>query len=171
VQVGGHLRRLSVLNLLLGEFSMFLDALAKFSEAQAITSADAYSDYAYDNHNTTPKRNTGAGEPLSVIVIVTTAATGDGASATMTDTFDISLIESANADLSSHVDIITRIIPGASLRAGAAFEFPLPFDKPDLRYIGMRYELGTDDTISVSAYLVPRSFAQAYLAYAKNYTV
>lgn len=151
---------------------MQLDKLAELSTLQAVTSADAYSDFSYDLGNVTPKRRIGTGEALSIVVIVTTAAAGDGGS--FTDTFDFIAVASANANLSSHLELIKRRIPGAKLTAGFAFDIPIPqvlYNTEALRYLGARYELGTDDTITVSAYLVPTSHVGAWLAYAKGYSI
>lgn len=148
---------------------MILDALLQLSDAQALTSSDDYSTNTIDFGNVTPKRRVGAGEPLSAVVVIDVAAAGDGGS--LTNAFDIALVESANENLGSHVDIITRVIPASLLVAGAMFEFPMPCDKPALRYVGMRYELGADDTLTVSTYVMPRSMVQAWMAYRKNYSV
>jgi hypothetical protein len=151
---------------------MILDKLAELSAAQAVTSADAYSDFSYDLGNVTPKRRIGAGIPLSIVVVVTTAAAADGGS--FTDTFDLIAVASANANLSSHVELIKRRIPASALTAGAVFDLPIPQSiQPTaaLRYLGARYELGTDDTLSVSAYIVPTEHVHAWLAYAKGYSV
>jgi hypothetical protein len=66
--------------------------------------------------------------------------------------------------------MVQRRIAGAELVAGAVFELPIPADRPTARYIGARYELGTDDTVSLSAYLIPSDMVQAFTAYANNYT-
>jgi hypothetical protein len=151
---------------------MILDKLAELSNAQAVTSADAYSDYSFDLGNITPKHRIGTGTPLSVVFVVTTAAAADGGS--FTDTFDFIVVASANANLSSHVELIKRRIPGASLVAGFTFDVPIPQGMQSavaLRYLGARYELGTDDTISVSAYIVPTEHVGAWMTYAKGYSI
>ena len=151
---------------------MILDKLAELSTAQAVTSADAYSDYAYDLGNVTPKHRIGTGTPLSVVVSVGVAAAADGGS--FTDTCDFIVIASANADLSSHVELIKRRMPASALTVGATFDVPIPqYINPTaaLRYIGMRYELGTDDTITVSAYLVPTEHVGAWMTYNKGYEI
>jgi hypothetical protein len=151
---------------------MILDKLAQLSNAQAVTSADAYSDFSYDLGNVTPKRRIGTGEPLSIVIAVTTAAAADGGS--FTDTFDFIAIASANANLTSQVELNKRRIPAAALVAGFVFDLPIPqvFGSADaLRYLGARYELGTDDTISVSAWLVPTEHVGAWLPYAKSASV
>lgn len=148
---------------------MILDALLQLSNAQAITDADAYSTNTLDLGNVTPKRRIGAGEPLSIIVVVTTAAAGSGGS--FTNAFDFIAVQSANANLSAHDEMVKRRIPAAELVVGAVFELPIPADRPTKQFVGARYELGTGDTVSVSAFVVPRSMVQAFIAYAKNYVV
>jgi hypothetical protein len=148
---------------------MILDKLADFCGAgQAITTA-AYGTDKMDLGAVTPARRIGNGQGLSMIIVVTVAAAGDSGS--MTDTFDFLAVESANADLSSHATMIQRRIPGAQLVAGAVFEIPLPADRPRTRYIGLRFEPGSGDTVTVKAYLVERDMVQAYLAYAKGYAI
>jgi hypothetical protein len=148
---------------------MLLDKLLQLSAAQDITDTDAYSTNTVDLGNPTVKRRVGAGEDLALIVVVTTAAAGDSAS--FTDTFDFIAVESVNANLSSHTVMAQRRIPASELVAGAVFEIPIPKDKPAKRYIGARYELGSGDTVSVSAYFIPRDMVQAFVAYAKGYAV
>lgn len=148
---------------------MQLDSLLQLSDAQAVTSADAYSDYSLDLGNVTPKRRVGTGEALSIIVVVTTAAGADGGS--FTDTFDFIVVTSANANLSSHDEVLKRRIPASRLVAGYVFELPVPIDTPLKRYLGARYELGTDDTISVDAFIVPRDHVAMWMSYAKGYNV
>jgi len=151
---------------------MILDKLAELSTAQAVTSADAYSDFSYDLGNITPKHRIGTGTPLSIIVVVITAAAADGGS--FTDTFDVIAVASANANLSSHVELIKRRIPAAALTAGATFDIPIPQaiqSTGALRYLGARYELGTDDTITVSCYIVPTEHVGSWMTYAKGYSI
>lgn len=149
---------------------MFLDALAQLADAQAVTSADAYTTNTYDLGNVTPKRRLGAGEKLSLIFVVTTRSAADGGS--FTDTCDFMAVQSANDNLSSHDVIIQRRVPAAELVAGAIVELPLPVGRPTKRYIGGRVELGTDDTVSVDAYIIPTDMVQGFeAAYAKNYSV
>jgi len=147
---------------------MILDFLAQLGDAQAITSADAYTTNAYDMGNTTPKRHLD-GEPMCIMFVVTTAAGADGGS--FTDTCDFMAVESANSNLSSHAVMQQRRIPAAQLVAGAIVVVNIPPGRPTARYIGGRIELGADDTVSVDSYIVPLSHVQAFLAYAKGYVV
>lgn len=151
---------------------MILDALLKLSAAQAVTSADAYSTNTIDLGATTPVREIGSGEPMALVVCVGTAAAGDGTPASFTDTFDFMVVQSANENLSSHDVIVQRRVPGAQLTAGAVVIVPIPPGRPTKRYIGARYELGTDDTITITAYFAPLSFVQTIAkAYAKGYVI
>lgn len=147
---------------------MRLDAQLQLSDAQAVTSADAYSTNAVDLGAATPARDIAAGEPMAVMVTVDVAAAGDGGS--MTDTFDLMAVNSPNANLSSHVELCKRRVAGALLVAGAIVILPLP-PMMNYRYLGARYELGTDDTITVSAWVTPLSFISKLRAYAKGYVI
>lgn len=150
---------------------MILDKLLELSKAQAVTDADAYSTNTLDLGNVTPKREIGTGEPLALVVVVTTAAAASGAPATFTNTFDFMAVQSVNANLSAHDVMAQRRVPAAELGAGKIVVVPIPPGRPTKQFIGARYELGTGDTISVSAWILPQSFVQAFLAYAKNYVV
>jgi hypothetical protein len=149
---------------------MILDKLADFCGSGQAVSAAAYSTDKMDFGLTSPVRRIGNGQGLSIIIVVTVAAAGDSGS--MTDTFDFLAVESVNADLSSHSTMIQRRIAGSLLVAGAVFEIPIPADRPRTgRYVGVRFEPGTGDTVTVKAYMVERDQVQAWLAYAKGYAV
>lgn len=151
---------------------MVLDALLQLSDAQAVTSADAYSTNTIDLGATTPVRQIGSGEPMALLISVDVAAAGDGTPASFTNTFDFIFVQSVNADLSSHDEVIKRRVAGADLVAGAVVILPLPPGAITKRYIGARYELGTDDTITVSAWLAPLNMVQTLAkAYASGYVI
>jgi len=147
---------------------MILDAYTRVSNAQAVTASDTVSTSSYDMGDVTPKRRL-AGEPMALFVVPTVAAAGD--SGTSADAFVISLIQSPNADLSAYTTILSSTRTAAALAAGTLVEIPVPFDFPTARYLGAHYDLGATDTITVTAWLAPRSAAQAFLAYAKGYAV
>lgn len=150
-------------------FGMILDAQTMLSDAQAVTSADAYSTNAYDTGDETPARRIGDGEPMCVVFTVDVAAAADGGS--FTDTFDFLVVDSPNANLSSHTVIAQRRVAAALLVAGAIIVVPIPPGTNTQRYVGARYEIGTDDTITVSAWIVPQSFVAKLMTYAKGYVV
>lgn len=150
---------------------MILDAFTRLSDGQAVTDADAYSTNTIDLGDVTPKRVVGDGEPLALVITVDVAAAGDGSPASFTDTFDFMAVESVNADLSAHTVMAQRRVPGAELVAGALIVVNIPPGRPLKRYVGARYELGSGDTITVSAWLLPLSFIPRLVSYAKGYTI
>jgi hypothetical protein len=144
---------------------MILDYLATLADTLAVTDSDAYTNYSYDLGNVTPKRAVGAGEPLCLMFTVDVAASGS------TDTTDLIAVTSANASLTSHIELLSWRIANASLTAGSTWVIPFPAGKNLYRrYIGGRVELGSGDTITVSAYIVPFSFCDSIETYADNVT-
>jgi hypothetical protein len=148
---------------------MILDAYLKCAAAQAFTDADEVSASSIDLGNPTIKNRIGTGERMSMVFVVTTAAAGDSAS--ITDTCRLKVVEDTASTLATKTEIISRLVPAAELTANAIFDVPLPAQKPTKRYIGAQVELGTGDTVSMSAYLVMSDQVQAFVAYAKGYAV
>jgi hypothetical protein len=148
---------------------MFLDALLVVSDAQAVT-ATAVSTNTIDLGNVTPKRQIGDGEEMGFGLQVDVAAdhtTGD-------ETYQVDLIQSANADLSSPDVLSSRIISYADLTAGATHFIPIPKGTPTKRYLGLRYTTaGTTPTITLTAWLTTSSlFSLAKPQnYAKGYSI
>lgn len=149
---------------------MITDAQLLLSDAQAL-SATAVSTNTVDLGNVTPKNEIGAGEPMCVLIGVDVAAdTADG-----NETYQFTLVQSANADLSSP-DVLyatdTTFISRTVLVAGYTLVLPIPAKMITKRYIGVRYVLGgTTPTITVTAMYVPFNFVDTYKAYAKGYTI
>lgn len=108
----------------------------------------------------------GVGEPLGVVIDVTTAAdatTGD-------ETYQFDIQTDDNSSFSSAATIARRIIAAASLVAGARFVIPLPNDNE--RYIRVYYTLGgTTPTVSVKAYLQPLNMIENIRYYPDNITI
>jgi hypothetical protein len=145
---------------------MLLDAFEALARTpQDVTDTDAYTTNAKDLGSVTPNREIGAGEPLSIIFAVTTAAAGS------TDTTDFLAVQSANANLSSHTELAVKRIANALLTAGALVVLPIPAGSVTARYIGGRVELGSGDTISIESYIIPSSFVQSFKAYASGFLV
>jgi len=146
---------------------MFVDSLLRLSDAQAVTS-DAASTNTIDLGNVTPKRGIGTGEPMEVVLTVDVAAdhtTGD-------ETYEFQFIQSANADLSSPDILELRVIAAADLSAGSVHHLPIPKGAITKRYVGVFYNTGgTTPTVTVTADLVPQSFAEARATYAGGFTV
>jgi len=147
---------------------MFMDALLMVSDAQAL-SATALSTNTVDLGAPTVIRRIGTGESIVLAVQIDVGAdftTGD-------ETYEVQLISSANANLSS-ATILARFPLLAStslLIAGKKFSLPMPAGTPAQRYIGANYVLaGTTPTVTLTASFMPRSMAEAeYTYYAKGY--
>ena len=108
---------------------MILDALLQLSNAQAVAAA-AISTNVIDLGDVTPRRRIGAGEAMSVVVIVTTTAV------VAANTFDLAVIASDDPSMSPYDEIIKRRVPGSTLVVGGVFEVPVPSDAPTKRYLG-----------------------------------
>ena len=148
---------------------MILDLQQLLSDAQALT-ATAVSTNTIDFGNVTPKNDPGAGEPMALVITVDVAA--DTASGNETYTF--SLVQSANADLSSNDNLVDRTIAGASLTAGSKHVIPVPPGAITKRYIGAEYTLGgTTPSVTVTAALQPLALVENRKQgeYASGYTV
>lgn len=148
---------------------MILDSYLKVATAQAFTDADEVSASSVDLGAPTIKNRVGTGEDLCCIFQITTAAAGDSASAT--DTCRLKIVEDTQSSLATKTEVISRLIPAASLTANSLWEVPMPKGSPTKRYIGAQVELGTGDTLSASAWFVPRDHVQDFLAYAKGYAI
>ncbi len=150
-------------------FGTILDALTMLSDGQAVTDTDAYSTNTIDLGDVTPNRSIGDGEPLAIVVTVDVGPAEPAGS--LTDAFDFIAVESVNANLGSHAVMCQRRVAAALLTAGAMVVLPIPPGLPTSRYIGARYEVGTGDTITVSAHLVPLSFISKLKTYARGYVI
>lgn len=131
---------------------MILDALARLSNAQALTAGTTVSTDKYDLGAVTPRRDIGAGEPMAIAVTVDVAAAGS------TDTTAIRLVSDEDAALGSPTIHLSRTIANALLVAGALIVIPIPQGpQPYERYLGLSVVLGSGDTVTLSAYIVPQS--------------
>lgn len=143
---------------------MFIDTQTQLSDAQAIT-ADGYSTNAIDLGNVTPKRNLGDGEPLVAVFIVDVALAGT------TPTIIFNVVQSANANLSSHT-VLCASQSYSSLAAGAQVVVPIPQGAVTAQYIGAYYDVGgTSPTITVTGMVVPQSFVPRIQSYADALTI
>jgi hypothetical protein len=147
---------------------MFLDAFLRVSNAQALT-ATAVSTSSIDQGVVDPDREIGTGEPIGFGVFVSVAADAT----TGNETYQFDVVADDDAALGSPTVLSSSIRTAAQLAAGSAHFFEVPIGFPRERYLGMQYTLGgTTPTITLSAYLMPRSlFSILAKAYPKNYTV
>lgn len=147
---------------------MYLDKQAEFSDSQAVT-ATAISTNVMDL-NTAFNYNTGvdigSGEDIYLVVQVDAAATAAGAA-----TVQITLESSAAAGLTSSIVHFTSANYALTdMTAGKTlFVVKLP-GGTYLRYLGVRYTVGTGPLTagSFSAFLTKDD--QSWRAYARNYT-
>jgi hypothetical protein len=144
---------------------MIMDSLHLLSDAQAI-SATGYSTNTIDTG--TPARELGKGQALGVFVSVDVAAdatTGD-------ETYEFQIVDSANANLSSHNVLVSRTIARATLVAGFGFFLPLPPGAHTARYLGLRAVLGgTTPSITITAFLTRDDMIEARGVYADAITI
>jgi hypothetical protein len=148
---------------------MFMDALLMVSDAQALT-ATALSTNTVDLGAPTVKRRIGTGEPIVLAVQIDTGAdftTGD-------ETYEVQIIQSAAANLSS-ADILARfplLAASGALGTGKKFSLPIPAGFPNKQYLGANYVLaGTTPSVTLTASFMPRSMAEAeYTYYPKGYS-
>jgi hypothetical protein len=148
---------------------MFVDSLLQLSDAQALT-ATGYSTNTIDLGDVTPKRDIGNGEALELVVSVDVAADGT----TTDETYEFQVVQSANANLSSHDSLVERVVGYANLTAGKVVRIPIAAGAVTKRYLGARYILGgTTPSITVTAFVQPASMAslEKPTAYADAITI
>jgi len=144
---------------------MILDAQTLMSDSQALT-ATAYSSNTYDSG--AADNDISIGEDMCVVMNVEVAADSTNGD----ETYEFQVVQSANANLSSHDVLCSRTIAAASLSAGSIHILPLPAGSKTKRYLGVRYVLaGTTPTVTVSASYIPQKFAQVYKNYPDGITI
>lgn len=144
---------------------MRVDALNQLSDAQALT-ATAVSTNTYDSE--TAGNDMSIGEELVLAVAVDVAAdftTGN-------ETYELQIIQSAAADLSSPDVLAARAILAADLTAGSTHYLGMPSGSKTKRYLGARYVLGgTTPTLTLTTFLQPGSMIDKQKFYANNYVI
>jgi hypothetical protein len=148
---------------------MFIDAEQSFvtvtngvlvpSDVTAADPLDNVIDLGVANHDI------GVGEPMAVVINVTTAAS------LTTCQFDVEVDD--DAARGSAVVIARRIMANADLTLGTRIVIPVGFPAgTDARYMGVRVTpTGGAATISVTAFLQPMSMIQADRYYPDNVTI
>lgn len=156
---------------------MFLDAFLQFSDSQAIV-ATALSTNVIDLGL---DRAIGAGEPMAVVFTVEVAASQTNSD----EDYAFGLEVASDAAMTTDRKELGRLAfesgtPTAPalnadlLVAGYQFAIPLPPTLRDLaeRYLAVRYTTaGTDETITVSAHLVPFSGIGNVPIYASGFSL
>jgi hypothetical protein len=157
---------------------MFLDVQTQFSDAQAVT-VDAVGTNVID---LLQDRAIGEGEPMAVYFQVDVAA--DRTTGDEDYTFDVEFASDA-AQTTARKLIGRRIFESGTptapaedanlLVAGFIFAIPVPptTTSESERFLGIRYDVtGTTPTITVTAWLAPRSMGEVgKTSYAKGYVI
>lgn len=142
---------------------MIIDNSLVVSDAQAVT-ADAVSTSSIDLG--AAGIQIADGEPMCFVVTVDVAATQANAN----ETYALELIESASSNLGTATVLSSRTIAYTDLTAGS--KWIIPVTGVTKRYIGMNYNVGgTAPAVTVSAALMPQSFADKYKSYPNGYTI
>lgn len=143
---------------------MYVDQNLVMSDAQAVT-ATASSTKSIDT--ATALRNIGSGEPIEVIILVTTTCLASGGASNVTFSVDDSADNSTFAVIAQ-----SPAIAKATLVAGyEAFRVMLP--RTTRRYIQVTYTVDTNNLTAgaLTAYLAPEGFRQDNVARPPGYTI
>ena len=142
---------------------MYIDSQHLFSDAQALTATAASTnviDLGVDG-------NVGIGEPMAVVLSLDVAADGT----TGDETYAVALQTDDNSSFSSAAQIGSATITRGDA-AGSRYIIPVPMDTTGERYLRLNYTLGgTTPTVTVTAFLIPASMIQNYVAYADGFTI
>ena len=144
---------------------MILDNSLCVSDAQAVTT-DAFGSNVTNIDLGAAGIDIAAGEPLAYIITVDVAADYT----TTDETYIFEAHESANSNMSSSDILVAKTIAASDLTAGSKHILDLP--ATNKRYQNIRYNVGgTSPTITVTAFLAPKSFADKYRSYPNGYTI
>ena len=156
---------------------MYLDAQGQFSSAQAVTTSAVGTNVI----DLGADRSIGNGEAMSVMFVVTVAA--DQTTGDEDYTFDVEYASDA-AQTTARQLVGRRVFESGTPTAPAqdadllvaGFKFFIDVPATTLaeseQYLGIRYTTaGTTPTITMDAYLVPKSFGDQYNDYADGYTI
>lgn len=151
-----------------GVIGAIIDSQEVLSDAQALT-ATAVSTNTYDM--VAAGLDDAIGEPMAVTFTTDVAAKTSNAD----ETYQVTLVQSANADLSSPDVLIatdTTFLSRAKFVKGFRFHLPIPQGLITKRYFGVRYVLGgTAPTWTVTAELQPLQMVQNEKVYPANFVI
>ena len=148
---------------------MYVDALGRVSNAQAVT-ATAVSTDKIDLGASTVRRQIGEGEAMGFGVSVGVAAVADDGD----ETYQFDIVSDEDAALGSPTVHASFVIARGLLTAGSLHWLPIPRGGPPMeRYLGLRYTTGgTTPGITVTAWLTSHQlFSINARPYAKGYTI
>lgn len=142
---------------------MFLDAQQLFSDAQAVTTSDASTNYI----DLQVDGNLGIGEPMAVVVVVDVALSDGNAD----ETYVIEVEADDNTSFSSAATIATKTATRGDA-AGTKYVLGIPADSSAERYIRVSYTHGgTSPTGTYTAFLQPQRLIQNDVNYPKGYVI
>lgn len=143
---------------------MFLDAHCLFSDAQAVSSSAASTNYI----NLSAAQNIFDGEPLAVVINVDVAADGT----TTDETYAFAIQCDDNTSFSSATSLVSQTITYGNLTAGSKHVVPVPVGAAVEKYLRVYYTLGgTSPSVTVTTYLQPLSMVEKLKIYADGITV
>lgn len=144
---------------------MIIDGNLEFSSAQDISGAGSVTSTNYIDLG--EARNLGVGEPLSIVVDVTTTLADTSSDSTVT----VTLQGSSSSSFDSHTDQVLCTIPAVSV-AGTKF---VALIQPDLagnfEFVRIVYTINTENLIAgaVTAAIVKN--ADQYTSYKRGFTI
>lgn len=131
---------------------MILDDKLKLSDDQALTASGA----STNSIDLDVARDLGRGEPMAVVVVITTAAN----TADADETYEFKIQTDDNSGFSSATDLTKYQPTAADLVAG--YTFVIPFTFTNERYLQLYATLGgTTPSVSFDAYVTPHNFVDS----------
>lgn len=141
---------------------MILDEQEMFSKAHNLTVTGVSQNVLMYS----PDSNIGIGEPLVALIVPTAAVVGNDGN----ETYVADLQADDAEGMGSPAVLGSVTIPRLSA-AGTPFTIDVPPTLAGETHLRLSFTLGgTTPSITYSAFLIPRKFIQAYVAYANNYT-
>lgn len=142
---------------------MIVDAEHRFSNAQAIASAASTNIIDLGQ-----ERRIGTGEPMAVVIVVTTLLDGT----TGDETYTATLQTDADEGFGSPATLVPAVSLPRNSAVGTKFVIPIPSGSLTERYLRILYAVGgTTPLGNVTAFLTPMSFIQNDAYYADAITI
>lgn len=143
---------------------MIYDAQHEFSAAQSLAST-AVSTNIIDLG---ADREIGIGEPLSVVVVVTTALDAGNSD----ETYTVTVQADDNSGFSSAATVVPAVSMTRGAAAGTRYVIAIPADKLTERYMRLSYTVGgTTPSGAVTAFLTASSMIQNDVYFADGITI
>lgn len=147
---------------------MIIDKSLELCDAEALSTAGTGLALVGDQVNIgAAGENIGAGEPMAMVIHVTTSVTSAGAA-----TVEFQVVSDASAAIAADgtetLHVASGAIPKASLVAGFQIVLPLPpaGGVPYEQYLGIQQNVGTAALTAgaIDAFIVPQSHVQQWAA-------